>query len=64
MFIIVKKVNIMAKKKKKRSRKKRRLKHENETHKEKNIRFGKIRGGRCTIRIKDKTKYDRNINKQ
>ena len=51
-------------KKKKRSRKKRRQKRENETHEEKMVRLGKMRGGRGTVVIKDKTKYDRKKEKQ
>jgi len=46
-------------KKKKRSRKKRKLKRDNETSIDRIIRISKNRGGRSTMVIKDKTKYDR-----
>lgn len=51
-------------KKKKRSRKKRKLKRLHETSQEMAIRLAKGHGGRGTIVIKDKTKYDRKKEKQ
>jgi len=51
-------------KKKKRSRKKRKLKRDNETSKEMQIRIGKCRGGRGSMVIRDKTKYNRKKDKK
>jgi len=51
-------------KKKKRSRKKRKLKRDKETKLEHLIRISKSRGGRGSMIIKDKTKYDRKKDKK
>ena len=52
------------KRKKKRLRKKKQRKRDNETHIEKQVRLAKSRGGRGTMVIKDKTKYDRKKDKK
>ena len=51
-------------KKRKRNRKKRNRQRYQETHQEMILRLSKGRGGRSTMVIKDKTKYDRNKEKQ
>lgn len=54
----------MAKKRKKRNRKARKKKRLNETSAEMTLRLSKGRGGRGTLVIKDKTKYDRKKDKK